>query len=380
MKIVHIITGLSTGGAERALYNLLHGGLKDKFDSHVISLSDLGTIGPQIKALGVSVTTLDMPAGRPTLSGVLKLHAAIKEIGPDLIQGWMYHGNLAATLARAMFASNAVLVWNIRQSLYQINNEKRMTRLVIRANGLLSNSSDALLYNSQLSRQQHEALGYADIKGKVIPNGIDIQRFSFSDNARLNLRNELAIPADALVVGHVARLHPMKDHRMFLQAAVDIAQSNTNVHFVLSGRNVSLDNPDLEKIIPDELLERFHLLGERADVAQLMSTMDILVLSSAWGEGFPNVLGEAMAVGVPCIATDVGDSALVIGDCGTVVSPGDKAALISALVAMLALPTRERRQLGEQARRRIEEHFTLAAIVDKYASLYRSIILQKRKA
>jgi glycosyltransferase involved in cell wall biosynthesis len=189
LKIIHIITGLATGGAERALYNLLQGGLSTEFDSYVISLSDKGTMGSQIEALGVSVITLNMRAGRPTLAGLLKLRSVIKTLQPDLIQGWMYHGNLAPTLARFFMANKPSLVWNVRQSLYQIKDEKSLTALVIKANRFFSTIPDALLYNSQLSRQQHEAFGFSAEKGRVIPNGIDLQRFSFSDEPRQRLRS-----------------------------------------------------------------------------------------------------------------------------------------------------------------------------------------------
>lgn len=376
--VLHIITGLATGGAERALYNLLQGGLSTKFNSHVISLSDAGNIAPQIEALGVPVTTLGMRTGRPSLAGLLKLRTVIKQLQPDLIQGWMYHGNLAATLARSMHSERAAVVWNIRHSLYQLKNEKLLTRQVIRANRFFSSSPDALLYNSHLSRQQHEVLGFVANKGQVIPNGIDLKRFSFSEDARQRIRAELSIPAEALVVGHVARFHPMKDHTNFLQAAERVALRYPHAHFLLSGCDVSPENASLKQKIPASLKSRCHLLGERSDVADLMSAMDVLCLCSAWGEGFPNVLGEAMAVSVPCVATDIGDSALVVGDCGVVVKPQDKMALAVGIESLLGLPATERRLLGGQARRRIEDKFALGAIVERYAALYKATILEKR--
>jgi len=245
---VHIITGLNTGGAESALYNLLEGGLSTEFDSHVISLSDTGTMGSQIEALGVPVTTLGMRNGWSSLLALLTLRTAIKKSQPDLIQGWMYHGNLAATLARVLFSKKAALVWNIRHSLYALAHEKRTTRYVIRANRFFSGSPDVLLYNSQISRQQHETFGFAASKGKVIPNGINLQKFCFSSDARQRVRTELAIPVEALVIGHVARLHPMKDHPLLLRTLVVLAKCHPSLHFVLSGRGVSLENKQLAEL------------------------------------------------------------------------------------------------------------------------------------
>lgn len=378
-RVLHIITGLETGGAERALYNLLQGGLTQGFSNHVISLSDAGTIGPEIEALGVPVTALGMRGGRPSLVGLLKLYRVIKTLHPDLIQGWMYHGNLAATLARFMSQEKPVLVWNIRHSLYQIGKEKTLTRQVIRANRFFSESPDTLLYNSHVSRRQHEEFGLISNKGRVIPNGIDLRRFSFSEDARQRVRAELSIPVDALVVGHVARLHPMKDHANFLLAAETLALRYPSVHFLMSGRNICLDNSNLKKKIPTSLENRFHLLGERSDVADLMSAMDIFCQSS-WSEAFPNVLGEAMAVGLPCVATDVGDSALIIGDLGVVVAPRDNTALAAGIESLLALPSSERRLLGHRARRRIEDKFSLSEIVEQYVALYEAIIREKRRS
>lgn len=378
MNIAHLITGLSTGGAERALYNLLQGGLAVKFNTYVISLSDKGTIGSQIEALGVPVITLDMPVGRPTLTGVAKLRRVIKKLQPDLIQGWMYHGNLAATLSRSLLSGKTALLWNVRHSLYQIEDEKRLTQLVIKANRFLSHTPEKILYNSQLSRQQHEKFGLHDNKGRVIPNGVNLKRFCYSDDERQRIRIELAIPAEALVIGHVARLHPMKDHSLFLSAAVDIAQRNPNAHFLLCGRDVRLDNESLKHQIPTTLKNRFHLLGERSDVTELMSAMDIFCQSS-WSEAFPNVLGEAMSVGLPCVATDVGDSALIVGDCGVVIKPRNKVALTAAIESLLTLSANERQLIGERSRSRIEENFALGEIVKQYETLYRKIISEKRK-
>ena len=370
MKVIHIITGLSTGGAERALYNLLKGGLSSEFDSYVISLSNEGTIGPQIKALGVPVITLGMKAGRPTLAGILKLRKVIKEFQPDVIQGWMYHGNLAASLARLFASNKPALAWNIRQSLYEIKKEKRLTRQVIKLNRFLSHSVDTVLYNSQLSRQQHEAFGFSGSKGLVIPNGINCEQFSFSVNARKTVRKELAIPEFALVVGHVARFHPMKDHANFLQSAVKVLDDFPETHFLLSGRGVDNKNSDINKFIPDSFRQQFHLLGERTDIAELMSAMDILC-SSSWSEAFPNVLGEAMACGLPCVATNVGDSALIVGDCGIVVPPKDSDALACGIQSLMSLGSAERIKLGELASNRIKENFMLEVITQRYVDLYK---------
>jgi glycosyltransferase involved in cell wall biosynthesis len=269
------------------------------------------------------------------------------------------------------------LAWSIRHSLYGLSYEKPITRQVIRVNRFLSSAPDVLLYNSRLSRKLHEDFGFALRNGRVIPNGIDVQRFCFSSEARKHVRSELGIPVEAQVVGHVARLHPMKDHPAFLRAAVSLALRYPTSHFLLSGLGVSLESKILEQLVPARVRDRFHLLGERGDVSELMSAMDIFCLSSAWGEGFPNVIGEAMATGVPCVATDVGDSALVIGDTGVVVPPRDEDELAAGIESLLTMPLETRRTLGARARTRIEANYTLGAIVEQYAALYEKLLKEK---
>lgn len=378
MKILHIITGLKTGGAERSLYNLLKGGLAKKFENHVISLMDVGILGPQIQELGIKVDTLMMSRGVPSVSSIIHLKKLINKYQPDLIQGWMYHGNIAAAISRKISVIEPVMIWNIRHSLYGLSHEKFIMRQVIRAGRLLSNTPDTIIYNSQKSREQHEDFGYSSKNGKVIPNGIDINEFCFSIDNRRKIRSELHLPDNDLVIGHIARYHPMKGHKLYLQASVEIAKRHPDIQFVLVGKDVASGNTMLEKIIPNYFRNRFHLLGERRDIPDLMSAMDIFCTSSEWGEGFPNVIGEAMATNLTCLVTDVGDSSIIIGDTGMVVLPGDVEAFVNKLELLLSKSKEERRLLGENARKRIETKYALESIVDQYTELYEYALNKKR--
>lgn len=369
MKVLHLITGLATGGAEQVLFNGLAGGLAGRFDSAVVSLHDEGTYGEAIRDLGVPVHALGMGWGIPLPGAVKALRRVVADFQPEVIQGWMYHGNLAAILAGWLAPGRPAVAWNIRHSLYGLRAEKPLTRQVIRSNRALSARPDAILYNARLSRQQHETFGFAPDRGQVIPNGFDLARLRPVSERGLMVRHELGILGEARVVGHVARLHPMKDHARFLRAAARVARDREYVHFLLSGTEVTPDNSALVGIVPDALRQRFHFLGERADVPDLMRAMDVLCQSS-WSEAFPNVLGEAMAIGVPCVATDVGDSADIIGGTGVIVPPRDDEALTQGLLAMLAKSTEERRAMGEAARARVESRYSLDAMVAQYARLY----------
>ncbi len=369
MKILHVVTGLATGGAERALYNILAGSFAERFDTAVVSLRDEGTMGSLITALGVPVYAMKMNSCALGANAIADLYRIARSFRPDLIQGWMYHGNLAASFAGWTGSKSPMVAWNIRHSLYDLKAEKLLTRQVIRANRCFSRSADALIYNSRLAKTQHESLGFASAQSLVIPNGFDVERLRSESATALSVRKELGIPEKAVVVGHVARFHPMKDHASFLRAAVQVARRIPDSWFLLVGREVSPENPVLVNDVPPEVINRFIFLGERSDAPRLMQAMDIFCLSS-WSEAFPNVLGEAMACEVPCVATNVGDCSDIVGDTGIVVAPSDSEALAQGLLAMLEKDGAERRALGRAARQRVEARYSLRAVVAEYISLY----------
>ncbi|MGD8690129.1 MAG: glycosyltransferase [Gammaproteobacteria bacterium] len=374
MKILHIITGLAAGGAERTLHNLLSGGLAREISSAVVSLGDSGVYGQRIESLGVPVHALGMSRGLPSLQAVVKLRRIVRQYGPSLIQGWMYHGNIASWQAYRFAGYRPAFAWNIRQSLYSFSAEKYFTRWIIRANRRLSHVPSALLYNSTLSRSHHEAFGFHSAAGLVIPNGFDLMRWRPAlPGERSLVRKSLGIPEGATVVGHVARLHPMKDHACFLRAISRLLEKHPTVHIILVGAGVAGENLALKPYLPKStLMERVHLLGERHDIAKIMRSFDVLAQSS-WSEAFPNVLGEAMASGVPCVATEVGDSAQIIGDTGILVPPCSDIKLFEALHRMIRFSVEERRCRGDAARARIKLHFSLPVVVDRYAALYHSL-------
>lgn len=372
MKVVHVVSGLSTGGAERALLRICENDGGAGVSHTVISLKDAGTIGPQLEALGVPVFALDLASAWLAPPALIRLRALVRGAAPDVIQGWMYHGNLAAALARRWAPGNAALAWNVRHCLYDLSYEKPLTRWVIRANRALSRRPAVIVYNSELARAQHEAFGFSKDTGCVIPNGFDVERFRPDAAARRTVRAELGIPEEARVIGHVGRLHPMKDHVGLLRALAPVLARHGDVHIVLAGRDVTAGHPALAPGLAPLPADRVHCLGERSDVAQLMAAMDIAV-SSSYSESFPNVLGEAMACGVPCVATDVGDSASVIGDNGRVVPPGDPQALGDALEDMLSLPAEQRTAIGRAARERIEANYSIRAVAARYRALYEEL-------
>lgn len=372
--ILHIITGLSTGGAEMMLYKLLSRINREDFQPIVISLRDEGRLGKQIAALDIPIHTINMNPGIPTPSSIWRLIHKVHQLKPDLIQGWMYHGNMAATLSNFNLKPVPV-IWNIRHSVYSLKYEKRGTAAVIQLLSKISGFPNKILYNSKISANQHEKLGYKQSKTLVISNGFDTKLFAPSQKARTEIRTELGLPENALLIGLIGRYHPMKDHNNFLQAAAILRKSFPNVYFLLAGKGVNWENAVIKESIQTlGLQKRIHLLGERQDIPRLTAALDIASSSSSYGEGFANVIGEAMSCGVPCVVTDVGDSAWIIGETGKVVPPSNSEALAKALKELIELGTEGRRTLGDLARERIIKNFSLDSIVNQYEELYESLV------
>lgn len=378
VRIVHIITDLDTGGAEMMLYKLLSHMDRKRFEPAVISLMAGGTVRDRIESLGIPVYSLDMKQGIPSISAVWRLRALVRQLRPNLLQGWMYHGNLTAQLASAFQLGQIPVIWNIRQSLYDLRYEKKTTALIIRLGARLSYFPACILYNSQISAQQHESLGYQPRKTHLIANGFDLTKFTSSLAAREQIRSELGLPEKSLLIGLIGRYHPMKDHATFLQAAAALRQHlpSQSVQFLLVGQRVDWENETLVAIARNlNLTNHLHLLGERSDIPNITAALDIAT-SSSYAEAFPNTIGEAMCCGVPCTVTAVGDSAKIVGETGKVVPPRDPQALATGWEQLIDLGRKGRESLGQLARDRIQQHFSLNAIATQYADLYRKVLAE----
>ncbi len=370
IELLHLITDLDIGGAERMLQKLLARRDSSRFDVQVVSLTDVGVVGKEIEKLGIPVRGLGMKPGLPDPIALLRLVGWLRRDRPRLLQTWMYHADLLGGLA-ATLAGNIPVVWNVRHTNLDPRSNKAGTLRMARACAVTSRWLPArIVCCSEASRRAHAALGYAANKMVVIPNGFDLDLFRPDPSARASVRAELGIPEGAPLVGLIGRFHPEKDHHGFVEAAGYLSGRLPDARYLLCGQGVTWDNPVLaEWIASAGPRSHWHLLGLRGDIPRLMAALDILVSSSV-GEGFPNVLGEAMACGVPCVVTDVGDSAWIVSDTGRVVPPRDPRALADASAATLAMGSADRQRLGLAARARVEQHFSLPAIVDRYERLY----------
>ncbi len=376
--ILYVITGLSTGGAEMMLYKLLSNIDRNRFTPVVVSLIDRGTFGDRIEDLGIPVYTIGMKRGMPTPAAIVRLIRTVRQLKPDLIQGWMYHGNLAAQLARVFLSPKNPVLWSIHYSIDSLASEKLMSAAIIKLGAMTSKYVNQIAFSSQTSQLKNETLGYCHENSCVIYDGFDTSLFKPSAEARLAVRGELGLPETAFLIGLICRFHPMKDHGNFFHAAALLLETFPDIHFLLAGPEVDRENQSLLQLIQElGILDRIHLLGERRDMPSLTATLDIATLASAYGESFPNVIGEAMSCGVPCAVTDVGDSARIVGNTGRVLPPRNSEALANAWKELIELGAEGREALGKAARARIINYFPVDSVVRQYEKLYESVLAEK---
>jgi len=371
MHVVHVITNLARGGAEMMLLKIVQGRSPDILHT-VVSLQYEGTLGASFADAGVRVVPMSLAGGKIPGLGALRLVSQLRSLNPNVVQGWMYHGNLASAFGRCTTLRSVPLIWSIRCSLNK-ETESNFTRAVIDWGARLSSLPKVIIYNSERARSQHEAAGYRADRGVVIPNGFDLRRFSPALEKGTKVRKRLGIGIEKRVVGLVARLHPVKDHATFLKAAAIVVEAHPDAIFVAAGRDVpKIGNrlPDFASIV-SALGSKLILCNEQDDVSAFMNALDLCVLCSR-AEGFPNVLGEAMACGVPCVATDVGDCGEIIGDTGLVTASSSAPELANAICRILALSAGERSALGVRARRRVEEKYSIEHVVRNYESIWRA--------
>lgn len=368
--VFHIITSLNAGGAERMLTRLVSTPSAEGVKHSVVSLMDEGVFGPEIKGKGVPLHTLGMMQGVPSVRALWRLLQLLRREKPDVLMSWLYHADLMAFIAGGLLGIRRKY-WNLRCSDMTQANRTVKSRMIMWLLVHLSPYTAGVVVNSLAGMLHHQSLGYRPKKWHVISNGVNLDKFTQIPGVRQALQEELSIPNDALLIGHVARLHPMKDYGTLLAAAAIVVESNPRVHFVLMGKDVRPKTPFFAEHLEHSALKgQVHLLGGQRDVVNILSGLDLFVLSSSYGEGAPNVVIEAMASRIPCVVTDVGDAGLIVGDTGRVVPTQDPIALAEALSEQLALSEAERKALGNRARARVEENYDINTVIAQYQTLF----------
>lgn len=363
-SVIHLITGLERGGAERFLYNLVSNGLNGQFNNSVISLMSEGYYGNLLKKKNIPVFSLNMKRGKINFLAAKKIRKILLDQKPDIIQGWMYHGNLAALLGYIMIGRKVKLSWTIRLSLEIYKRMKLTTRLAIKLGCYLSKIPDLIIYNSYRSLEQHRAIGYNKENDFSIPNGFDIKVWKPNKKVGFNLRNKLGISNTTKVIGYVGRGDDQKDIPTLFKAFNKVSKKHSNVILLMVGRNLKQYKTNNKNII---------FLGQRSNIHDLMKMFDLLCLSSK-AEGFPNVIGEAMSTGIPCITTDVGDAKDIVGNTGWVSPPNDPTSLAKCLDSALKKSKRQLNKHGKISREKIVNNFSIDRVKNQYISLYNSTL------
>lgn len=373
-RILFLARSLRQGGAERQLVALASGLHQRGWPVTVVCCYGGGIFQADLENAGVPVVDL-RKRGRWDVVGFLwRLLRVLRKSNAVIVHGYMPLGNLLVLFARAA-CPRARVVWGVRSS--NIDREKRdwLSRLTFRMSCRAARLADSIIANSEAGAAYHAALGYPHKRIKVIPNGIDIHRFRFDAGGRKRVRREWGIADDCILIGLVGRIDPMKDHSTFLQAAALLAGHDAKWRFACVGDG----KPDFVQGIK-ALAERLGLdrrliwTGSRNDVVEVYSALDLAV-SSSCGEGFSNVIAEAMACERPCVVTDVGDSARIVDSCGAVVEAGDPAALAAAIERVgrsLEGPAGAAR-LGAMARTRIVDTYSLESLLRNSEAAFRAL-------
>lgn len=380
LRILFVITGLEAAGAERMLLKLASG-MSARFEPAVVSLTERGVLASDFERAGVQVTALRMSGPGSVPGAVARLVAHIRSWRPQVVSTWMYHADLIGGLASRLAGVSAV-AWNIRNSDLSAERSARATRAVVRINARLSRWVPKLvLCCSEVAQQIHIDLGYAADRFLRIPNGFDLDQYRPMPEAGASVRQELDIAPGAPLIGLVGRWHPQKNHHGFIRAAELLRRRFADVHFLIVGSGCDPANRELVHWIGEAgLTANVRLLGQRSDIPRLTAALDIASSSSVFGEAFPNVLGEAMACAVPCVTTDVGDSAHIVADTGRVVPAGNSPALAAAWADLLIMPKGDRLLLGEAARERVRRNFELGAVRRRYEEVFLALATERQAA
>lgn len=356
-RVMHVITDLDTGGAETVLTNLALAESRAGRAPVLVSLVPGGAQADRLRRAGLAPLDLGMSRGVPDPFGVFRLAGLIRVERPDVIQGWMYHADLCALLALIVSGRRRQtrICWGIRCSNMDTARHGLALKAVIWACARLSGLPDCVVANSRAGADWHTALGYRVQEIHVIENGIDSETIAAGGTARDDIRGELGLATDAFVIGTAARVDPMKDYATLRSAVGEMA----GVVCLAAGRDTDTLPP-----APDMIG-----LGERRDMPRVYAALDVFVSSSAYGEGFSNAIAEAMAAGLPVVATDVGEARRIVGDTGRIVPPGQPEALAQAVME-LKQDTALRQDLGRRAALRIRRNFSLDRMVGRFRDLH----------
>ena len=375
MKVLHIITSSETGGAEIALEKLIKFHISSsKYFHKVISLKPLGDVGDRLRNEGIEVTSLHLKSFLFLPFSFFKLLFLIKKQKPDLIQTWLYHADLIGSFASFLLGFKKI-IWNIRSSDALLGKGLSVSGyLSMKLCALISHHiPHTIISVAERAKDQHLKQGYCENKFKVIQNGFSLEEFNPKLGVTKNLREKIDLMQGFKIIGSVGRYNEYKDYKTLIAASEIMLSKRKDILFVLIGEGLEDSNKELRELLINHGVDNnFRLLGKRNSINELILLFDVFCLHSV-SEGFPNVLGEAMSSGIPCVSTDAGDAGILLGDTGRLVEVGQPKQLSKALLEVLDLPPEKIKEISKLGRERIKSRFSINRIVKKYEELYEEI-------
>lgn len=371
MKIMFVINSLNVGGAERMLVKLAKNIAFAEDDITVVTLIGNGILAEELVGETHRLISLGLSRNPLTWLSFVKLAGIMRRHQPDVVHSWLYQSDIVTGIVTRFFTKCAV-IWSLRQSNLNREHNKFTTRLCMKLCALTSRYfPDVIVSNAHNAMLTHIKIGYAANKIVIIPNGFDLSHSSHDTSAAAKIREELGIRHDAPMVSMVGRFDSQKNHAGFFRAMRIILNALPDTNFCFAGFGVTKDNPAINKMIHKNNIDekRLHLLGQRNDIRAIMSATDVLALPSD-GEAFPNVVGEAMACEIPCVVTDVGDCAEIVGDAGCVVPMGDMLKFANEVIGMLSKSKPQRQAIGRAARLRVKARYDIDKVAKAYRDLY----------
>lgn len=371
LKLTHVITGLSLGGAENSLYKLVSHLDHQKFDISIISLKNQGVFGDRFDALGIPVYSCNFSVGIGGLLAPFKLARLLLKLRPDIVQTWLYHADLIAGIAAKLIGVKCI-IWSIRTT--DLKQGSWLTAVIRKICALVSHLIPSkIVVVAQSAKIKHIQLGYDELKMIVIPNGYDSNQYKPDPELVTNLKNEIGIRQTDLVVGCVGRLSEDKGQDILIEASQDVLNKFPDVKFVFIGTGFEKTNKALvDSIASRSKLDRFILMGERNDVNTCFGLMDIFCLPSRT-EGFPNVLAEAMLSKLPCVSSDCGDARKLSNGHVSIAKINDPMDLADKITQILGLSKIERRILGQESWSHVSKEYSMDRMVSRYGSLFEQL-------
>lgn len=356
------------------LYNFLKQSYTDSFSPIVLSLID-GDVRHKLEKLGVRVIVSGTSSSiLNILHFFVNFYKVVKNCRPKLIHSWMYHANILSFIAKKMFCSKLPIIWSIHNSLYSFKNDKLFTNLVNYSCMFLSTKVNKIHFVSATSLRQHINFGYSSDNAVVIPNGFDTKKFTPVVSNPINFRQNYQYSQSHFIVGMVARYDSVKNHLGLIEAASIISRKYPNIYFVIVGKGV-VKAQSLIVAIKEHGIKNIQLCCEIRRIEAFYPEINVLC-SPSFSEAFPMSIGEAMACGVPCVGTNVGDTKILIGDAGVVIDNYDGASIANGIEALYMAGRKAREGMGKLARNRIQENYSISSVSKRYIDLYCTIIIK----